>query len=97
MADTEKLAPTGRDGNNPPIPTRSQRKQCHAKRDEYFACLDKNAIDNPDKAGTVCADLRATMYKECPEAWAVYFGKLRTMQKQKEKMFNPDGTINKPS
>ncbi|KAJ1668798.1 hypothetical protein IW140_000134 [Coemansia sp. RSA 1813] len=97
MADTEKIAPTGPGGNNPPIPTRSQRKACHAKRDEYFACLDKNAIDDPEKAGAVCSGLRKAMYAECPESWADYFGKLRVMQKQKEQFFKADGSFNKPS
>ncbi|KAJ2547744.1 hypothetical protein EV175_005093 [Coemansia sp. RSA 1933] len=95
MADTEKLAPTGPGGNNPPILTRAQRKGCHAQRDKYFECLDSKGIDDPEKAGSACAELRKTMYAECPEAWATYFEKLRAMRKEQEKYFNPDGSLSK--
>ncbi|KAJ2703209.1 hypothetical protein FB645_004010 [Coemansia sp. IMI 203386] len=68
----------------PPVPSRSERKACHAKRDAYFACLDKNNVAFPDKRGTLCEDLRNGMFKTCPEVWSSYFEQLRTMQKQKE-------------
>ncbi|KAJ2659603.1 hypothetical protein IWW48_003442 [Coemansia sp. RSA 1200] len=96
MQDTGAIAPTGRDGSNPPVPTRTQRKQCHARRDEFFACLDANGIENPDKAaaeGTRCAALRTAMHEVCLESWATYFEKLRMMQIQKAKIFGSDGTF----
>ncbi|KAJ2356488.1 hypothetical protein IWW50_001918 [Coemansia erecta] len=76
---------TGSDPN--PIPSRQERKTCHAKRDEYFACLDKHNIANPVVAGTVCEDLRKLMYEKCPEAWADYFQKLRVMKRRQERLY----------
>ncbi|KAJ1962212.1 hypothetical protein GGI12_002783 [Dipsacomyces acuminosporus] len=75
------------DGSNPPVPTRKERKLCHAKRDEYYACLDKHSIDDPATAGTLCQDLRKLMFEKCPESWATYFEQLRAMEKQKEKAY----------
>ncbi|KAI7821844.1 cytochrome oxidase c subunit VIb-domain-containing protein [Kickxella alabastrina] len=66
------------------VPSRSERKICHAKRDAYFKCLDDNGIDIPAKRGSFCEDLRKSMFDGCPEVWANYFEQLRTMNKQKE-------------
>ncbi|KAI9503178.1 hypothetical protein GGI25_001897 [Coemansia spiralis] len=90
--------PTATDSTgSPPILTRAERQRCHAKRDEYFACLDTNNIDNPYRAGSACQDLREKMLAECPESWAAYFQKLRVMQRQRDKVFTPDGQLAKPT
>ncbi|KAJ2504076.1 hypothetical protein GGI11_007498 [Coemansia sp. RSA 2049] len=95
MQDTDAIAPTGRDGGNPPVPTRGQRKQCHARRDAFFACLDANGIESPERAadGAECAALRSAMHEVCLESWATYFEKLRMMQIQKARIFGSDGTF----
>ncbi|KAJ2083547.1 hypothetical protein H4R24_000710 [Coemansia sp. RSA 988] len=77
-----------KDETNPPIPSRAQRKHCHALRDTYFSCLDANNIEDPADRGKLCAKERENMFNSgCPKSWFTYFEELRAMKIKQERMY----------
>jgi len=68
-------------------PSREERRKCWAARDEYYACLDANAIDDPLKeekvAAKACRRQGADFERDCAAQWVVYFKKWRVQDIKK--------------
>lgn len=75
--------------NEPDVTKKSTRKQCWASRDEFFACLDKNniedAIKNPKDATKYCGDSEQKFENDCIKSWVEYFKQKRVMEREKER------------
>jgi len=57
------------------IPLRDERKVCYVARDAFFACCDKNNIDNPmrdvESAKRKCGAEKARFEKDCISSWVI--------------------------
>ncbi|CAN3361017.1 cytochrome c oxidase assembly factor 6 [Diutina catenulata] len=64
-------------------PKRGKRKECWDSRDEFFACLTANNIDDSlspkseDKVKSQCGAQRANFEGKCVESWVKYFQEKR--------------------
>lgn len=64
-------------------PNKTKRKICWDSRDAFFACLEKNNIDNsldPKQASSVesnCGGPRAEFEENCVASWYTYFQEKR--------------------
>jgi cytochrome c oxidase assembly factor 6 len=73
-------------------PSRNKREQCWESRDLYFACLDKNNIENPlDPAKAklsdkFCGAEDKQFQKDCVASWVKYFKEKRPFDLKKERM-----------
>lgn len=69
-------------------PDRSARSVCWEKRDEFFACLDRNNILNSIKDDVavkkVCPKELVEFEKSCASSWVTYFKQKRVADYQKE-------------
>jgi len=65
------------------VPTRTERLQCWASRDAYFACLDAHSIVNanadPSATKKACPKETAEFERDCAAKWVSYFKEWRVM------------------
>ncbi|CAN6597835.1 cytochrome c oxidase assembly factor 6 [Trichomonascus vanleenenianus] len=90
----------GESENKPDVTKRSARKVCWEARDEFFACLDKNNIDDAIKDSTkvtqVCPKEEAKFEADCISSWVEYFKQKRfndIMRERQIKMLEERGAI----
>lgn len=73
-------------------PSRNKREQCWKSRDLYFACLDKNEIENPldpvkaKIAKKQCGSEDSQFEKDCIASWVKYFKEKRPFDLKKERL-----------
>lgn len=72
------------------FPDKDQRKQCWDDRDNYWACLDKNAPTFSSTSGAAepkaCLALRKLFEKSCPGQWVKHFDRKRNYEQFKTRM-----------
>ncbi|KAL2887575.1 cytochrome c oxidase, subunit VIb [Ceratocystis lukuohia] len=71
------------------VPTRSERLQCWAARDAYFACLDTQGIVDAhaegERAARACGAQTAAFERDCARQWVKYFKDWRVADEKKRK------------
>ncbi|KAI1714011.1 cytochrome oxidase c subunit VIb domain-containing protein [Ditylenchus destructor] len=59
----------------------TDRKKCHASRDFYFECLEKNG-EKKEK----CKNEYRQFERDCPASWVQHFVRKRNMEKYREQV-----------
>ena len=67
------------------FPDREVRAKCWGARDVYWACLDRNNIEDAVKDGP-CAEFRKTYEQSCSPLWVKHFDRKRSYLLFKEKI-----------
>ena len=74
-SETDKRATEVRTGAV--APSRSERQQCWAARDGYFACLDAHgivdALKDEKQAARACGAASETFERDCATQWVSWF------------------------